>query len=455
MKYQMWRPHEYQQMALDFTLNNLKREGASGLFLKPGMGKTSITLAVFKQLYEERLAKKMLIVAPLRVAQNTWSSEMWRWLNFNGLTYAILHGLHKEREARRDVNVYIINYEGLAWLLSQKKFWQCDMLVFDELTRMKSWSAQRVKLIKPFLPTFKYRLGLTGTPTPNGYQDLFAQIYMLDRGKRFGHRITKFMDRYFKPPSIYSAYKRDIYDWAPAEIQEKIKDLCFSLNSEDWLKVPKEIHNPIYLELPEKLKAQYKVLKKEFIVELEQVTITASKASVLSTKLRQFLSGSVYVNGVAEEVHSIKYDYLQEFVEDLGSPILIAYQYKHEATRLKKIFPHAAHISSEMNVAELNKTIADWNEGKIQVLIGHPASIGHGLNLQGGSNNVLFFSLDYNLELYQQFYGRLARQGQAADHVFIHYLLFNGTIDEHVLAVLQGKDDVQTSLLNFLKAEVL
>jgi SNF2 family DNA or RNA helicase len=449
VKHELWLPHEYQVNAINFTMENFKRERCSALFLQPGLGKTSITLEVFRMLRQQGLAKKMLVIAPLRVAQNTWPSEMYRWLNFSGMTYAVLHGPNKDREALRDVDVYIINYEGIPWLFSKSKFWQCDMLVMDELTRLKSWTAQRVKVLKPFLATFKYRLGLTGTPAPNGLQDLFSQIYMLDLGKRFGHRITKFMDRYFKPPSLYS-YKREIQPWAPDQIHEKLKDLAFSLDADDWLKLPTEIHNVIHLELPDSLKAKYHELKKEFILQLETAVITAHSASVLSTKLRQYLSGSVYVDGIPHPAHSVKYDYLKEFVEDLEGPLLVAYQYRHEVVRLKALFPHAVVIDNTVKVDQLNTIIRDWNAGKIQMLIGHPQSVGHGLNLQAGGNNILFFSLDYNLETYQQFIKRVSRQGQKESHVFIHYLVFQGTLDEHVLATLQGKDEVQKTLLDFL-----
>jgi SNF2 family DNA or RNA helicase len=452
VKHKLWEPHFYQQNAVEFTLANFERERCSALFLQPGLGKTSITLEVFRRLKESQKAKKMLVIAPLRVAQSTWPSEMYRWLNFSGMTYAVLHGPNKDREALRDVDVYIINYEGIPWLFSKSKFWLCDMLVMDELTRLKSWTAQRVKVLKPFLATFKYRLGLTGTPAPNGLQDLFSQIYMLDLGKRFGHRITKFMDRYFKPPSLYS-YKREIQPWAADQIHEKLKDLAFSLDANDWLKLPTEIHNVIHLEFPESLKAKYNELKKEFILQLETAVITAHSASVLSTKLRQYLSGSVYVDGIPHPAHSIKYDYLKEFVEDLEGPLLVAYQYRHEVARLKALFPHAIVIDNTVKADQLNTIIRDWNAGKIQMLIGHPQSVGHGLNLQAGGNNILFFSLDYNLETYQQFIKRVSRQGQKESHVFIHYLVFQGTLDEHVLATLQGKDEVQKTLLDFLNEE--
>jgi len=261
------------------------------------------------------------------------------------------------------------------------------------------------------------------------------------------------MDMYFEASNIYS-YKRALRRGADKLILTKIEDLCFSLRSEDWLKLPQELYSYNYLELTPQLKAKYNELKKEAIIELKNAkVITAQTAAVLTSKLRQFLSGYVYIEGNAEHVHDVKYEYVKEFVEDLNEPILIAYQYRHEAARLKQIFPDIKHISSTMQQAALNETIKQWNAGNIEILMGHPQSIGHGLNLQGGGRHILFFSIDYNLETYQQFIKRLARQGQSAEHVFIHHLLFKETIDEHILKVLQGKDIVQANLLEFLTNE--
>ena len=454
MRPELWEAHDYQNNAVNFVLQCFEREGSAALFLEPGFGKTSITLEVFRILRSKGLAKKMLVLAPLRVAQSTWPFELYRWLNFNGITYTVLHGLHKDRAAMADVDVYIMNYEGLQWLLSRRVFWTIDMLVMDELTRLKSWTSKRVKSLKPFLPTFKYRLGLTGTPAPNGFEDLFSQIYMLDRGKRFSHKKTKFLDTYFEAASPYT-FKRGIKRNAGTAICNLLDDLCYSLRPDDWLKLPQELFNYIYLDLPPPLRLQYEELKKEAILELQSAQlVTAQTAAVLTTKLRQFLSGTIYVDidGTAgvEIIHDIKYEFLKDFIEDLNEPLLIAYQYRHEANRLVKYFPQAVLIGSGTSQKVLTTTIAEWNKGNIPILIGHPQSIGHGLNLQGGGRHILFFSVDYNLETYLQFIKRLSRQGQSAEHVFIHHLLFKETIDEHILKVLQGKDTLQKGLLEFL-----
>lgn len=450
MKYEFWKPHTYQQKGIDFCLDNFKREGSSAFFLPPGMGKTSCSLELFRILKEQGNVQKALIVAPLRVAQSVWPTELQKWLNFVGMTYALLHGPDKDREALRNVDIYIINYEGLLWLLSKPKFWKIDMLIFDELTRMKSWKSQRVKAIKPFLSTFKYRLGLTGTPAPNGLEDLFSQTYMLDSGLRFGRAKTRFEVMYFYE-STYTG-KLQLLPGAKESIFKKLENLAYSLDADDHLQLPKEIFNNIYVDLPATLLKQYETLKKEAIVALEnEVVITAHTAGVLTTKLRQFLSGNIYVNGKIEHIHNIKYDYLKEFVEDTTEPVLIGYQYRHEAEQLLKTIPYAVPIGSGTPIKQLNTIITKWNRGEIPVLIGHPQSIGHGLNLQGGGATILFFSLDFNLENYLQFIKRLSRQGQTAPHVYIHHLVVRGTIDEYLLAVLHSKDSLQTNLLQFLK----
>jgi SNF2 family DNA or RNA helicase len=450
IKREFWKPHQYQLDGIDFVWNAFQREGSAALFLKPGFGKTSMTLEVFARLRAKGLARKALIVAPLQVARATWPHELSKWLDFAGITYTVLHGLNKDREVLRDVDVYIINYEGLQWLLDRKTFWPIDLVVFDELTKMKSWKSKRVKAMKAFLPVFKYRLGLTGTPIPNGYEDLFSQVYMLDKGKRFGKSITKYRDSYFHPPSVNS-FKYIVKNEYIPVINAKIADLAFTLDEQQWLKLPQEMYNYITLSLTPPLMKQYVELKKEAITELQNKTvITAQTAAVLTTKLRQFLSGAIYVNDKVEFVHSIKYDFVKEFVEDLGEPILIAYQYRHEAMRLLVNFPEAVQLTSSVSQTRATQIIADWNAGKIPILIGHPQSIGHGLNLQGGGRHILFFSLDYNLETYQQFIKRLARQGQSAEHVFIHHLVFDKTIDEHILNTLESKGTLQKGLLDFL-----
>ena len=419
--------------------------------MPPGLGKTSMSLELFMWLRQAGLARKALVLAPLNVAQSVWPFEIKKWLNFLRLTYVVLHGPQKDKLLFADVDIYIINYEGLLWLFDQPKFWKVELIIFDELTRMKSWKSQRVKAIRPFLKTFKYRLGLTGTPSPNGFEDLFGQTYMLDVGKRFGHRKTLFERKYFTEGFGYTG-KPKLLPGAKEEISEKLSTLAYSLNAHDYLKLPTEIYNTISIDLPPKLRAKYNELKNEAIVELEnEKVITAMTAGILTTKLRQFLSGNVYVNGQVEVIHSVKYDYLKQFLEDSTEPVLVAYQYRHEAAHILKIIPGAVPIGSGMSPKQLNMTIAKWNKGEIPVLVGNPQSIGHGLNLQGGGRTIVFFSCDFNLENYLQFIKRLARQGQEADHVFIHHLVIKDSIDEYILQVLTKKDSLQTSLLNYLR----
>lgn len=456
IKPKQWVPHAYQEEAVKHNIECLIREGGSGLFLQPGLGKTSITLETFKRLKERHRARTMLIVAPLRVCYLVWPNEIQKWLNFYGLTCTILHGADKEAKLRRKTDIYIINYEGLSWLLEQR--WKpTDVIVFDELTRMKSWTAKRVKEIRYFLPLFRFRIGLTGTPAPHGLEDLFSQIFMLDLGKRLGTKITHFRTKYFQPANKYS-YKLEPYSWAKEEIASRLKDLIYTVNPNDCIDLPEILYNPIYIELPDILKGQYRELEKEFILELNKhQTITAVTAATLSNKLRQFLSGNVYIPGLnptmreVATVHTHKLDVMKEFVENLnGTPLFVGYHYQHELVALQKAFPEAKTIGSRVKMEESQKIQADWNAGKIPMLLGQPASVGHGLNLQESCNNVLFYSLDFNYENHEQFIKRVARQGQKHSTVVINIIMYKDTIDEKILRVLEERGDLQAFMLDYL-----
>jgi SNF2 family DNA or RNA helicase len=448
-----WEPHPYQSEAILHVLRGFAREQCSALFLQPGLGKTSVTLQVFKYLKNSGAIRNMLVVAPLRVAQITWPDELEKWQNFFGLSMGVLHGTHKNEILKQKHDIYVINYEGLPWLFAQK--WRApDMLVFDELSRMKSWSSHRVKLMRHFLHLFKFRLGLTGTPASNGLEDIFSQAYMLDLGNRFGSRKTHFMNAYFNPRTNYS-FKRAILPGAAAHIHEKLSTLAYSIDGAKHIKLPQEIHNVISLELDDKLRQQYNTLKKEAILQLESMeVITALTAAAASTKLRQLLSGAIYNEyRVPVPVHNLKLDALKEFVEDnAGMNLLVGYMYKHEVERFKQVFPHASFFCDAKNEADTMRLCKRWNAGDIPLLFGHPASISHGLNLQQNCSNIMFYSLDFNLDYYLQFIKRVARQGQKESHVTIHYLLFKDTIDEYVLDTLNGKNVVQNSLLSYLQS---
>ena len=453
-----WVPHDYQYKAINFTVAALCKHGGAGLFLDPGLGKTSTTLSVFLNLKQAGLANTMLIVAPLRVAQTVWPAEITKWLEFSHLTYVLIHGNPDIRLAaiKKKADIYIINYEGLLWLTEQQWF-GADVLCFDELSKMKSWSSARVKAFKPFLPTFKFRIGLTGTPASNGLEDLFSQIFMLDIGKRLGYGITKFRSQYFKPRSVYDpSAKPEPLPTAVFDVYEKIKDIVFRLDAGKHLGLPEEITNIIKLQLPPKQRTMYKQLVKDMLLELESGTIvSAVSAAVLTNKLRQFLSGNMYSeHREVHHVHSIKLEALKEFIEcQQGQPVLVGYQYQHEAAAFKEAFKGAVFINSSTTTAQLIQIVKDFNAGKIPLLFGHPASVGHGLNLQAGCNAVLFYSLDFNLENHLQFIKRVARQGQKKPYVVTHYLLFDSTIEEYILSVLMGKAELQTTLLTYLSQE--
>ena len=448
-----WIPHPYQHEAIRFVMRGFAKEQCSALFLAPGLGKTSITLEIFKQLKNHGAVRRMLVVAPLRVAQITWPDELDKWSNFFGLSICVLHGPHKAERIKQKHDIYVINYEGLPWLFQQR--WAApEMIVFDELSRMKSWTSQRVKLMRHFIHLFKFRLGLTGSPASNGLEGLFSQVYMLDLGNRFGTKKTTFMNDYFSPMTNYT-FKRALFPGAADKIHEKIATLAYSIEGAKHIKLPKEIHNIIPLEMDSKLAVMYAELKKACIIQLESLqTITALSASAASTKLRQLLSGAIY-NEFKDPItiHTLKLEALKDFVDDNeGINLLVGYMYKHEIPRFKEIFPKASFFSDATNEAATQKLCKDWNEGKIPLLFGHPASVGHGLNLQQNCNNVLFYSLDFNLDYYLQFIKRIARQGQQEEHVTIHYLLFKNSIDEYILDVLNGKSLVQNSLLSYLQS---
>lgn len=435
---------------------------AAGLWFDMGLGKTAIVLAAFKRLRDEGKVDCMVVCGPLKVVQTVWPGELRKWIDFHELTYELLQGPGRQEALLRHADIYLVNYENVKWLLEQPAWVAGDkkkVLVFDELSKMKSWDSQRTKAFRlkgdkgfSFLLMFEYRWGLTGTPASNGYEDLFAQTYMLDMGDRLGEHRTKFLARYFQP-SQHSRRLEPIYG-AREELGDLVADLYLRMDADDWLKLPEELDNYIELELPELLQKQYQVLEDEFILNLsEEVCLTATSSSALSMKLRQFLSGRMYDDlRVVHKVHDIKYDALDEFIEAMnGEPLLLAYVFDHEKQEILRRHKHAVLLDSSVSAAKSNKIVADFNAGRIPLLLGHPASIGHGLNLQEGCNNVGFFSQDFNLDNYLQFKKRVARSGQRKKSVVCHYWMFKGTIETAIVKALQAKNADQQWLLDYSK----
>ena len=414
-----------------------------------------ITLTAIEQLmYHDFAIKKPLIVAPLRVANNTWPNEIQKWDHLRGMTWSVITGTAQQRVAalRKDADIYIINRENVQWLIEKSGFpFDFDMLVIDELSSFKSWQAKRFKSLMKVRPFVKRVVGLTGTPSSNGLMDLFAEYKLLDMGKRLGRFITQYRQDFFLPDKCGPDR---VYSWKPKpgaepEIYRRIGDITVSMKSVDYLKMPECVINrvPVYMDAFER--EQYDELKKDLVVWLGDDIIDAKNAAALCGKLTQMANGAVYseAGGVAH-VHDKKLDALEDIIEfSGGNPVLVAYWYQHDIERIQKRFPTVRLLRS-------NKDIDDWNAGRIPVAAIHPASAGHGLNLQAGGSRLVWFGLTWSLELYQQTNARLWRQGQQASTVIIHHIITEDTIDEQIMDALERKDKTQAALINAVKAQL-
>jgi SNF2 family DNA or RNA helicase len=467
---------------MKFLLNH----AAAALFLDPGLGKTSITLGAIKVLKKKGMLSKVLLIAPLRVCYSSWPGELQKWKDFSELRIEILHGPGKDEALARDVDVYIINPEGLDWLFQTqkevyidkkgkkrtridvdvrrfKKF-GFDTLVIDELTLFKNTSSSKFKALKCVHKTFARRWGLTGSPAANGLLDLFGQLYILDEGRSLGQYITKFQRQYFNPhPSGWG--------WLPVQgadelIFEKIAPVCLRKKAEDYLELPELVERQIVVELSDEARVIYDAFEEDLVIKIEGAgKISAAAASALSLKCRQIASGAVYLDpeeddlglfkkakkGAREfvEVHDAKIEALSELVDELqGSPLLVAYEFQHDLTRLLKKFPNTPYIGSGIS-ASRGKEIEDaWNAGEIPLLFGHPISIARGLNLQEAGNHVAWFTLTWDQELYDQFIRRVYRQGNKSKRVFVHQIIAKHTVDHLVRAVLMQKKKGQDALFS-------
>lgn len=401
----------------------------------------------------------MLIIAPLRPALKVWPDEIKKWSDFCDLTYTILHGDEKDANLRKDVDIYIINPEGLLWLydpIRRHLLPEFDVLAVDESSKFKDSTTKRFKLLKPHLPFFKRRWILTGTPAPNGLEDLFGQIYILDLGRSLGRYITHFRNNFFQR-SGYS-----MYDWKPrpdafSEVVEKISPLILQLNAEDYLQMPELIYQNIPVTLPEKAMQKYLDVQELFITAMEGGNVVAANAAVAGVKCRQIANGAVYTTEEWETkdeyvvFHDEKLDALEGLLEELGgAPTLILYEFDHDRQRILERFGDIPVLGGGLSDKKLDATIDRFNAGDITRLLGHPASMGHGLNLQGSCHHVIWFGITWNLEYYDQAIARVYRQGQKSDHVFVYHLVATGTLDERVLRVLTSKDKTQQGLLSSL-----
>lgn len=446
-----WTPSVGQQGAVEF----LTRRYNAAIWADPGAGKTSITLTAFAILQEEGFASKMLVVAPLRVCQLVWRQEVAKWNHTRHLKVVLLHGDKKDERLQEDADIYLINYEGLEWLASKFKGRRMpwDVIVSDELTKLKNAQSKRFKAIKPHLKHFRYRWGLTGTPAPNGYLDLFGQFLFLDDGGTLGRFYTHYRNQYFQPG--YDGFEWELRRGGKEDIEARIAPITYRLPYTD---LPPFIDDPRYIELGKKERDKYKTMASMALVEIEGETVTAANAAAVQGKLRQMANGAVYSSEPAKpgkprewfHIHDAKLDALEELVEELaGKPLLVAYSFHHDLERILARFgkdtPYLGSGVTEKRATEIQDA---WNQNKIPILLCHPDSVGHGLNLQqGDAAHLCWFSADFNLELYDQFKRRIWRQGNKAERIFNHRLIVKGTVDELVYAALEDKDLTQAELL--------
>ena len=400
--------------------------------------------------------RKVLVIAPLRVARSTWPNEIAEWQHLNGLTVSTIVGSEKKRLEALDTpaDIYTINRENIVWLVETLgKHWDFDMVVIDELSSFKSSKAKRFRALRKVRPLIKRIVGLTGTPAPNGLLDLWPQLYLLDSGKALDKTITGYRNRYFFPVSTngHVVYEYGLRPGSKEAIENRIADICVSMKAEDYLDMPDYIHNVIKVEMPAKLEKQYKDFQREKVLELEQSDVVGVNAGAMFNKLLQFANGAIYdENKVAQELHQLKLEALESVIEEAnGQPVLCFYNYQHDLARLKKNFKKL-----NPRTLDIQQDEQDWNAGKIKLLLAHPASMGHGLNLQKGGNVIVWFGLTCSLELYLQANARLYRQGQKSKSVIVHHLVTANTFDELVMQKLKNKEINQSALLEALKERI-
>ena len=446
-----YEPRAYQVFATEQILD----KPAVGLFLEMGLGKTVSTLTAIQELMYDRFeVSKVLVVAPLRVADCTWPDELEKWDHLHLRYSKVLGSVEERRRAlEAEADVYIINRENVVWLVEEYgRRWPFDMVVLDELSSFKNPRAKRFRALRKVRPQINRIVGLTGTPTPNGLIDLWSQIYLLDQGQRLGKTLTGYRDRYFVPDK---RNRTVIWSWAPkpeAEtvIHSRLSDICVSIQSRDWISLPERIDETIEITLPAGAWDQYRTLERELLLDYgdEDADVVAGSAAVLSNKLLQLASGAVYdEDGGVRHIHNAKVDVLEELVESAnGQPVLIYYAYRHDADRIRERVEGA-------RLLETSEDIRAWNSGQVSVMLAHPASAGHGLNLQDGGHHIIWFGVPWSLELYQQANARLHRSGQQHP-VIVHHLCVKGTVDEDVLRALAAKDTTQQALIEALKARI-
>ena len=452
MKY---NPHDYQKYATEYIETN----PVAAVLLDMGLGKTSITLTALNNLmFDSFDVHKALVIAPLRVARNTWSAEIEKWEHLSDLKYSIAVGTEAERLAalKKEADIYIINRENIQWLVEQSGVpFRYDMVVIDELSSFKNHQAKRFKALMKVRPKVKRIIGLTGTPSSNGLMDLWAEFRLLDMGERLGRFIGQYRTAYFKPDKMngHIVYSYKPLPNAEKQIYEKISDITISMKATDHLPMPELISSNYPVYLSEEERKRYENLKEELILQLPDGEITAANAAALSGKLCQMSNGAIYSDDESVlHIHDRKLDALEDIIESAnGKPILVAYWFKHD---LERIMDRLKKLKVKYAKLDTDASIRKWNAKELDVALIHPASAGHGLNLQSGGETLVWFGLTWSLELYQQTVARLWRQGQTSKTVVIQHIVTAGTVDEKILKALEQKDTTQAALIDAVKADL-
>ena len=450
-----YSPHDYQKYAIRY----IEEHPIAAVLLDMGLGKTSITLTALSDLlFDSFEVHKVLVIAPLRVAKVTWGAEIGKWEHLSLLQYAVAVGTEEERltALKSKADIYIINRENVQWLIEKSGVpFDFDMVVVDELSSFKNWQSKRFKAFMKVRPKVKRIVGLTGTPSGNGLMDLFAEFKLLDMGERLGRFITQYRTAFFMPDKrngqiIYS-YKA--LPGAEDAIYDRISDITISMRASDHLKMPELISTQYEVELSEKERERYDEFKKELVLQLPEHEVTAANAASLTGKLSQMANGAVYADDESiSEIHDKKLEALEDIIEAAnGKPVLVAYWFKHDAERICKRLD-----SLKVEYARISSpgSIEMWNKGEFAVGLIHPASAGHGLNLQSGGSHLVWFGLTWSLELYQQTNARLWRQGQTSETVVIQHIITKGTVDEQIVKALKSKDTSQSALIDAVKANL-
>lgn len=450
-----YEPHDYQK----FTAGYIKAHPVSAIFLDCGLGKTSITLtAVNDLMFDSFEIRRVLVVAPIRVASFSWPAEIEKWDHLAGLRYSVAVGTAAERLAalERQADIYIINRENVQWLISDSGIpFDFDMVVIDELSSFKNHQTKRFKALMKVRPKVKRIVGLTGTPSSNGLMDLWAEFRLLDMGQRLGRFIGQYRTAYFQPDKrngqVVFSYKP--LPGAEKQIYSRISDITISMKSTDHLQMPELINSRYTVYLSETEASRYEDFKKELVLDLPDGEITAANAASLSGKLCQMANGAIYTDaGEVIPIHEKKLDALEDIIEAAnGKPVLVAYWFRHDLERMTE---RLRKLKIPFSRLDTSGSIRRWNAGELPVALIHPASVGHGLNLQNGGNTLVWFGLTWSLELYQQTVARLWRQGQASETVVVQHIVTKGTIDERIMKALSEKDTTQAALIDAVKADL-